>query len=49
MYEKDFDPYYLVTRYIERDFFYYLGIDRMGNSFWFEVYAPDGSVVLNDR
>lgn len=49
MYEKDFDPYYLVTRYIERDFLNYLGVDRMGNSFWFEVYGPDGSVVLSDR
>jgi hypothetical protein len=54
MYEKQFDPYYLLQHYIENEFFYYLGIPRGNfissdnNQFYIEVYSPDGSIVVTD-
>jgi len=48
MYEKEFDPYYLISQYIGIDFLYYLGIPRYNNQFWIEAYSPDGSVILTD-
>lgn len=48
MYEKEFDPFFLLFHHIDGRFLYYLGIPRDNNQFWIEVYSPDGSLVLSD-
>jgi hypothetical protein len=48
MYDKKFDPFYLLFHYISREFLYYLGIPQGNNQFYIEVYSPDGSLVLSD-
>ena len=48
MYDKEFDPYYLLSHYIEGEFLKYLGISRYKNQFYIEVYSPDGSIVVTD-
>jgi hypothetical protein len=48
MYDKKFDPFYLLFHYISGEFLYYLGIPQGNNQFYIEVYSPDGSLVLSD-
>ena len=44
MYQKDFDPHYLVEKHI-KDLSKYLGIDL--NYIGFKLYGPDGDLILN--
>ena len=48
MYDKKFDPFFLLFHYISGEFLYYLGIPQGNNQFYIEVYSPDGSLVLSD-
>ena len=48
MYDKKFDPFFLIFHYIGVEFLYYLGIPQGNNQFYIEVYSPDGSLVLSD-
>jgi hypothetical protein len=48
MYDKKFDPFFLLFHYIGGEFLYYLGIPQGNNQFYIEVYSPDGSLVLSD-
>ena len=47
MYDKEFDPYYLVDHHL-KNYLDYLGIDRYGQLFSFSVFSPDGSFVTAD-
>jgi len=48
MYDKKFDPFFLLFHYIGGEFLYYLGIPQGNNQFYIEVYSPDGSIVMSD-
>jgi hypothetical protein len=48
MYDKKFDPFFLLFHYISGEFLYYLGIPQGNNQFYIEVYSSDGSLVLSD-
>ena len=45
MYEKEFDPYYLVDYHL-KNYLNYLGIDKSSQIFSFNVYSPSGQKVV---
>ncbi len=45
MYDKEFDPHYLIDHHL-KNYLSYLGIDRGSQIFSFNVYSPSGDKVV---
>jgi hypothetical protein len=45
MYEKEFDPHYLVDYHL-RNYLNYLGVDKSSQLFSFNVYSPSGKLLV---